>query len=116
MKVTPDMSTARWTFPPLIAAMSERRTAGQVEMSISPSRMTAAESGSETTVAAMDAPASHEANGRVQTACARVYASRLGHELTFFAVWLALFSMTWAVVIVSVFGGLQLPSGLPGSK
>ena len=71
MKVTPDMLTASWTFPPLMAAMRKRRMAGQVEMSISPSRTTAAEGGSETTVVVMDAPASHEANGKVQTACAR---------------------------------------------
>jgi hypothetical protein len=44
--------------------------AGQVAMSISPPRTTAAEGGFETTVAAMDAPASQEANGKVQTACA----------------------------------------------
>jgi hypothetical protein len=56
MKATPDMSTARWTSPPLIAAMRKRRTAGQVEMSISPSRTTAAEGAFGTTVAAMDAP------------------------------------------------------------
>src|SRR5690349_3604516 len=70
MKVTPDMSTARWACPPLIAAKRKRRMAGQVEMSISPSRTTAAEGGSETTVVVMDALASHEANGKVQTACA----------------------------------------------
>src|SRR6185437_1745605 len=75
---TPDRSTARWTFPPLIAAISKPRTAGQVEMSISPSRTTAADSGSETPIAVMDAPASHEANGRVRTACPRVYAWRPG--------------------------------------
>jgi hypothetical protein len=51
--------------------MSKRRVAGPVAMSISPPRTTAAEGGSETTVAVMDAPASHEqANGKVQTTCA----------------------------------------------
>jgi len=50
MKVTPDMSTARRTFPPLIAAMRKRRMAGEVAMSISPSRATIAEGGSETAV------------------------------------------------------------------
>jgi hypothetical protein len=50
MKVTPDMSTARWTSPLLIAAMRKRRMAGAVAMSISPSRTTVAEGAFEITV------------------------------------------------------------------
>jgi hypothetical protein len=53
MKATPDMSTARWTFPPRIAAMRERRMAGPVAMSISPSRTTVAEGAGEITVMVM---------------------------------------------------------------
>src|SRR5689334_339881 len=69
-KVTPDMSTARWASPPLIAAMRKRRMAGAVAMSISPSRTTVAEGRSETTVMAM-APCFHDGvTGEVQTACA----------------------------------------------
>src|SRR5690348_16630149 len=69
-KVTPDMSTARWASPPLIAAMRKRRMAGAVAMSISPSRTTVAEGGSETTVMVM-VPLLHEGvTGEVQTACA----------------------------------------------
>jgi len=43
MKVTPDMSTARWTSPPLIAAMRKHRMAGAVAISIFPLRTTVAE-------------------------------------------------------------------------
>jgi len=53
MKVTPDMSTARWTSPPLIAAMRKRRMAGTVAMSVSPSRTTAAEGAFEIAVMPM---------------------------------------------------------------
>jgi hypothetical protein len=53
MKVTPDMSAARCTSPPPIAAMRKRRMAGEVEMSISPSRTTVAAGGSQTAVMVM---------------------------------------------------------------
>jgi hypothetical protein len=46
VKIQEHVAAARWTSPPLMAAMRKRRMAGAVAMSISPSRTTVGVTGS----------------------------------------------------------------------
>ena len=62
------MLTARWTFPALIAAIRDSRMAGEVAMSISPSRTTVA--GGARRMVVMVPPAPRSVDSKVQTACA----------------------------------------------